>query len=134
VFDRLAVAHPDYALKSVADRLFTAIEAGDVAAVAAMWSDDVTVWHSGDKRPAEKARAMRVIDWFVSASADRHYEILDRQFFAGGFVQQHVLSGKARDGTPYSLRVGIIIRVGPDGLITRIDEYLDPADLAPLLK
>ena len=32
-----------------------------------------------------------------------------------------------------TLRVGIIIRAGADGLITRIDEYLDPADLAPLL-
>ena len=124
---------PATPLASVADRLFSAIEAGDVDAVAAIWSDDVTVWHAGDKRPSEKARAMRVIEWFVSATADRHYDVLDRRFFDGGFVQQHVLHGTARDGTPYSLRVGIIIGVGPDGLITRIDEYLDPADLAPLL-
>jgi ketosteroid isomerase-like protein len=133
VYDRLAVAHPGYAVTSVADRLFSAIEAGDVDAVAAMWSDDVTVWHAGDTRPSEKARAMRVIEWFVSATADRHYDVLDRRTFGGGFVQQHVLHGTARDGTPYSLRVGIIIVVGRDGLISRIDEYLDPADLAPLL-
>jgi ketosteroid isomerase-like protein len=133
VYDRLEVAHPGYPLASVADRLFSAIGAGDVDAVAAMWSDDVTVWHAGDKRPSEKARAIRVIEWFVSATADRHYDVLDRRFFDGGFVQQHVLHGTARDGTPYSLRVGIIIGVGPDGLITRVDEFLDPADLAPLL-
>lgn len=133
VYDRLAVAHPGYAVTSVADRLFSAIEAGDVAAVAAMWSDDVMVWHAGDKRPSEKARAMKVIEWFVSATADRHYDVLDRRIFDGGFVQQHVLHGTARDGTPYSVRVGIIICVGRDGLITRIDEYFDPADLAPLL-
>lgn len=133
VYDRLAVAHPGYAVTSVADRLFCAIEAGDVAAVAAMWSGDVTVWHAGDTRPSEKARAMKVIEWFVSATVDRHYDVLDRRIFDGGFVQQHVLHGTARDGTPYSLRVGIIICVGRDGLITRIDEYLDPSDLAPLL-
>jgi ketosteroid isomerase-like protein len=133
VYDRLAVAHPGYAVTSVAERLFSAIEAGDVDAVAAMWSDDVTVWHAGDERPSEKARAMRVIEWFVSATADRHYDVLDRRFFDAGFVQQHVLHGTARDGAPYSLRVGIIIVVGRDGLITRIDQYLDPADLAPLL-
>ncbi len=133
VYDRLEVAHPGYPLASVADRLFSAIEAGDVEAVAALWSDDVTVWHAGDKRPSEKARAVRVIEWFVSATVDRHYDVLDRRFFDGGFVQQHVLHGTARDGTPYSLRVGIIIGVGPDGLITRVDEYLDPADLKPLL-
>ena len=31
------------------------------------------------------------------------------------------------------LRVGIVIRVGRDSLITCTDEYFDPADLAPLL-
>ncbi len=133
VYDRLEVAHPGYALTSVADRLFSAIEAGDVDAVAAMWSDKVIVWHAGDKRPSEKERAMRVIEWFVSATADRHYDVLDRQNFDGGFVQQHILHGKTRSGTEYSLRVGIIILLAHDGLITRIDEYFDPADLAPLL-
>jgi hypothetical protein len=48
-------------------------------------------------------------------------------------VQQHLLHGLTRDGTAYSLRVGIIIAVGNDGLISRIDEYFDPSDLAPLL-
>src|SRR6516225_7508610 len=48
VYDRLAVAHPGYAVTSVADRLFSAIEEGDVAAVAAMWSDEVAVWYAGD--------------------------------------------------------------------------------------
>ncbi|WP_373365255.1 hypothetical protein [Mycobacterium avium] len=30
-----------------ADRLFAAIERGDVTAVAAMWSDDIAVWRGG---------------------------------------------------------------------------------------
>jgi len=30
------------------------------------------------------------------------------------------------------MRVAIIIRVGRDGLITRVDEYFDPAALDPL--
>ncbi|MFZ0833737.1 MAG: nuclear transport factor 2 family protein [Mycobacterium sp.] len=117
----------------MSDRLFTAIEAGDVAAVAAMWSEDVSVWHAGDNRPSGKERAIRVIEWFVGATADRRYDVLDRQFFPGGLVQQHVLHGTTRRGAPYSLRVGIVIRVGRDALITRIDEYFDPADLSPLL-
>ena len=134
VYDRLEVAHPGYALASVADRLFSAISAGDVAAIAAMWSDDVAVWRAGDERPSGKARAIRVIEWFVNATTDRHYGVLDRRFFPGGFVQQHLLHGTTRTGAPYSLRVGIIICVGRDALITRIDEYFDPADLTPLLE
>lgn len=132
VYDRLAVAHPDYAITSIADRLFAAIEAGDIETVAAMWSDDITVWHMGAARPRDKARALKVIDWFISVTADRTYDVLSRDVFANGFVQQHVLHGTARDGTPYDMRVGIIFKVGPDGLITAIDEYFDPAALESL--
>ena len=130
---RLAAAHPGYAVTAVADRLFAAMEAGDIDAVAAMWSDDVAVWHVGDGRIRDKTRGLKVVSWFVSATADRHYDVLARQLFDGGFVQQHVLHGTARGGTPYTMRVAMIITVGADGLINRIDEYFDPAALAPLL-
>lgn len=43
------------------------------------------------------------------------------------------LHGTARDGTPYSMLVAIIIRVGPDGLNTHVDEYFDRV-LDPLHK
>jgi ketosteroid isomerase-like protein len=133
VSHRLAVAHPGYAITSIADRMFAAMEAGDTDAVAAMWSPEITVWRVGTARRRDTTRARRVIDWFVSASADRHYDVLARELFEHGFVQQHLLHGHCRDGTPYSLRTAIIVVVGSDGLITRIDEYFDPADLAPLL-
>ena len=132
VYDRLAVAHPGYAITSIADRLFAAIENGDIDTVAAMWSDDIAVWHMGAARPRDKARALKVIDWFISVTAERHYDVLTRDVFANGFVQQHVLRGAARDGRPYEMRVGIFFKIGPDGLITAIDEYFDPAALAPL--
>ncbi|AKS35232.1 nuclear transport factor 2 family protein [Mycolicibacterium goodii] len=120
-------------LDDVANRLFGAIERGDRAAVAALWSDDIRVWHSGDPSDNERARALRVIDWFIEATAERRYEILERQFFDGGFVQQHVVHATGRAGARVDLRVCIVIKVRADGLITRIDEYFDPKDIAPLL-
>ncbi len=45
----------------------------------------------------------------------------------------HLLGGTAHDETPYAVLVGTIVCVGPDGLNTGIDEYLDPA-LDPLQK
>lgn len=120
-----------------ANRLFTAIEHGDVAAVGAMWSDDIAVWRVGSRRDDNKARAMRVIEWFIGATTQRRYEILDRQLFddgsAQGFVQQHVLHATGHAGQSISLRVCIVIRVGADGRIERIDEYFDPAGIAPLM-
>ena len=120
-----------------ANRLFTAIERSDVAAVDAMWSDGIAVWRVGSRRDDDKARAMRVIEWFIGATTQRRYEILDRQFFddgsAQGFVQQHVLHATGHAGQSISLRVCIVIRVGSHGLIARIDEYFDPAGIAPLM-
>jgi ketosteroid isomerase-like protein len=119
---------------NVADRLFGAIEAGDYEAVAGTWADDVLVWHSGDPKDNDRVRALKVIRWFMNVTTARSYEILDRQFFDGGFVQQHVVHAHGTNGESIALRVCIVIKVGVDDLITRIDEYFDPADIAPLLK
>ena len=118
----------------IADRMFAAIEDGDGATLAALWSDDVTVWRQGGGPVRDKPRALKVIAWFVDATTDRRYEVLDRQIFDGGFVQQHVVHAHGSGGAPLSIRACLVVRVNPDGLISRIDEYLDPADLAPLMR
>ena len=118
----------------VADRLFGAIERGDYETVEGMWADDVTVWHSGDSRDNDRVRALKVIRWFIDVTTTRGYEILDRQFFDGGFVQQHILRAGGADEVSIEMRVCIVIKVNADGLITRIDEYFDPTDMAPLMR
>jgi hypothetical protein len=121
----------------VADRLFAAIENSDMAAVERLWSDDIAVWRVGAHRDNDKARALRVIDWFITTTIERHYQILDRQLFDNGsirgFVQQHILHATGHADQSISLRVCIVIKVGTDDLIGRIDEYFDPAGIAPLL-
>ncbi len=129
------------AIVDVADRLFTAIENSDLAAVDRLLRDDIAVWRVGARRdPAkadDKARALRVIDWFITATTERRYQILDRQLFdsgsVSGFVQQHILHATGHSGQSIAMRVCIVIRVGAGGLIDRIDEYFDPAEIAPLL-
>jgi len=120
------------AIADVADRLFDAIENSDIALLQEMWNDDIVVWKVAD-RERDKERALRVISWFVNATTDRRYEILDRQLFDGGFVQQHILHANGRNGGSISMRVCIVIKLGANGLISRIDEYFDPAEMAPLL-
>ncbi|WP_310784674.1 nuclear transport factor 2 family protein [Mycobacterium sp. Z3061] len=124
-------------VNELADRLFSAIEKGDRETVASMWGDDVAVWRTDGRRDPttcdDKPRALRVIDWFLSTTATRGYEILDRQVFENGFVQQHVLHATGHGGQSIAMRVCIVIKVDKEGLINHIDEYFDPADLAPLL-
>jgi ketosteroid isomerase-like protein len=119
--------------RDVADRLFAAIERSDYAAVEGMWADDVLVWHSGDPKDNQRSRALRVIRWFMDITTTRSYEILDRQFFDGGFVQQHLLRAQRSDEVSIEMRVCIVIKVDACGLITRVDEYFDPSDMKPLL-
>jgi ketosteroid isomerase-like protein len=121
------------AIADVADRLFEAIEQSDVAMVEQLWNEDVIVWKVAD-RDRERERALRVIAWFVNTTADRRYEILDRQLFHGGFVQQHILHATGRNGGSIAMRVCVVIKLGANGLISRIDEYFDPAEIAPLLE
>ncbi|MFV8317228.1 nuclear transport factor 2 family protein [Mycobacterium sp. 23] len=124
-------------ITEVADRLFSAIEKGDRETVASMWGDDIAVWRTDGRRDPttcdDKPRALRVIDWFLSTTATRGYEILDRQVFENGFVQQHVLHATGHGGQSIAMRVCIVIKVDKEGLINHVDEYFDPADLAPLL-
>lgn len=118
-------------LDDLAEGMFGAIERGDVAALAALWSENVTVWRLGGGRERDKPRALKVIEWFVDTTADRRYEVLDRQVFDGGFVQQHIVHATTGTGAPLAFRACLVVRAA-DGLVTRIDEYLDPADLTPL--
>jgi len=122
------------ATADVADRLFEAIEQSDIAMVRQLWNEDVTVWKTGEHRDRDKERALRVIAWFVNTTTDRRYEIVDRQVFDGGFVQQHILHANGRYGGSIAMRVCIVVKLGANGLISRIDEYFDPAEMAPLLE
>ena len=72
-----------------------------------MWDDDVPVWQvRRARRINDKARALRVISWVIDATTQRRYEVLDRQLFDGGFVQQHVLHCH-RPRRPIDLAAGL---------------------------
>ena len=114
-------------------RLIAAIEAGDFAAVRSVYAPDVIVWAGFDSRERSVDSSLGVLEWLVGATTDRRYEIVRRIEIEGGVLQQHVLHGTAHSGATFSMPACLIIQVDGDrGLITRIDEYLDPAPVAVL--
>jgi ketosteroid isomerase-like protein len=125
--------HSQQVIVEVADQLFAAIERSDEATLTDLFDDDIAVWRVGARRDNDKERALKVLRWFIGVTTQRHYEILDRQLFPGGFVQQHILHATGHDGALIAMRVCIVIKVGVNALISRIDEYFDPADIAPLM-
>jgi ketosteroid isomerase-like protein len=125
--------HSQQVIAEVADQLFAAIERSDGTTLSQLFDDDIAVWRVGARRDNDKERALKVLRWFIDVTAQRSYEILDRQLFTDGFVQQHILHATGHDGALIAMRVCIVIKLGVNGLISRIDEYFDPADLAPLM-
>ncbi len=125
--------HSQHVIAEVADQLFAAIERSDETTLRQLFDDDIAVWRVGARRDNDKERALKVLRWFIDVSTHRRYEIVDRQLFPDGFVQQHILHATGRNGGSIALRVCIVIKLGSNGLISRIDEYFDPAELAPLV-
>jgi ketosteroid isomerase-like protein len=125
--------HSQHVIAEVADQLFAAIERSDETTLRQLFDDDIAVWRVGARRDNDKERALKVLRWFIDVSTHRRYEIVDRQLFPDGFVQQHILHATGRNGGSIALRVCIVIKLGINGLISRIDEYFDPAELAPLI-
>ena len=115
----------------LADRLFAAIEAGDVEAVAALYADDVEVWHNTSGHVQSKDENLALLSGLTSRAEAWHYDRVRRRCYLGGCSQQHVLSGKLRDRDPFEIAVCIVLEMA-SGKIRRIDEYLDSAALGPL--
>lgn len=118
-------------IDQLADRLFAAIMAGDVDTVRGIYADDVEVWHNFDMAIQTREQNLRVLGWMSKTARDLRYTEIDRVIVADGFVQQHVLKAIAPDGTELTIPAMLRIRCA-DGKITRLDEYLDPAQAAAL--
>jgi ketosteroid isomerase-like protein len=114
-----------------AERFLGAIESGDTATVRACYDPDAVIWHNNDGREQSVERNMRSLEWFIRHLPDRRYGVLRREALKDGFMQQHVLEATLPDGTAWSLDACVIVRM-KDGLIVRLDEYLDSAQAAAL--
>lgn len=118
---------------TVAERLFAAIEAGDIEAVRALYSPHVTVWHNHDGLTQSLDENLRVLGWMSKHLPGARYTEVRRSATDSGFVQQHVLVATNRNGREIAVPACIVADVA-DGRITRLDEYLDSAHVALLLE
>ena len=115
----------------LADRMFRAIEQGDLNALQDCYAPDIVVWANFDGKELDLAASLRLLGWLCAKLNDRRYDVTRRQVIDGGFLQEHVLRGTAPDGSTIAMPACIVATV-VDGHITRIHEYLDPAGVAAL--
>jgi len=109
---------------AVADRLFAAIEAGDIEAIHDLYAPDAVIWHNFDDAEQSREQNVRMLGWAIRNLSGMHYTDVRRSVTDEGFVQQHVLRAVNRAGVEIAVPACLVVTVS-GGLITRLDEYLD---------
>ncbi|WP_033075535.1 nuclear transport factor 2 family protein [Sphingopyxis sp. MWB1] len=122
------------AMRALAARLFDAIEAGDIDTMRACFAPDAEIWHNSDERIVTVEQTSVTLAGMVARIKDRRYADRQLAFFPGGFVQQHVLTGRrTHDDGAVRLPCAVICRVENDRIV-RLDEYFDSAHVAEFRK
>ena len=121
----------DREVLALADRFFAAIPVGDLETVRAIYAPDAVIWHNNDRAEQTVAQNLAVLEWLTKNVTGIRYDDVRRHVTPSGFVQQHVLRGRAANCKPFELPACILCTV-VDGRITRLDEYLDSAQVAVL--
>jgi ketosteroid isomerase-like protein len=119
---------PD-AMLDVARRLFTAVSAGDIDTVRALYAPDAEIWHNNDGATQSVDDNLRVLTWIAGNVKDFRYDDVRCQPTSTGFVEQHMTRGTGPGGSEFAIPACVVCTV-VDGRITRLDEYLDSAHVA----
>jgi len=116
----------------LARRFVGAIERGDIEGVKACYAPDARIWHNNDQLEQTVGENLRVLGWVIRNLRSRRYRIVRLEALGDGYLQQHVLEATLPDGSAFAMPACLIVRTR-EGRITRLDEYLDSAQTAPLL-
>ena len=121
-------------IRAMAQRFFDAIEAGDIETMRESFTPDAEIWHNTDELIVTRDETAQTLTGMVARIKDRKYADRRLTTFPGGFVQQHVLTGKrVHDDGEVRLPCAIVCKV-ENGKITRLDEYFDSAHVAEFHK
>ncbi|ENZ83519.1 MULTISPECIES: nuclear transport factor 2 family protein [Caulobacter] len=123
------MSKPDYV--DFAKRFVAAIQDGDGEAVRAFYAPDAKLWHNTDNIEQTVDQNLKVLAWFVKTLPDRFYRVLRVEALPDGFVQQHILEATLPNGEKWAMDACVVVKI-ENGLITRLDEYLDSAKSAQL--
>lgn len=85
------------------------------------------IWHNHDRNEVdalENMAAMAMLGQLVDGLHNEHLLLAPTD---DGFVLAYVTRGKVRsNGNPFEMHNCLIVHTTDDGLIARIDEYVDP--------
>jgi ketosteroid isomerase-like protein len=120
------------------DELVAAFDAAltgkDADAFVAALAPGAVVWHNHDRLEVDARENMAAIGMLSQLVDDLENEFPRVTPVEGGLLVQYVTTGKVRaSGKPFEMQNCLVVLTTPDGLISRIEEYVDPTVGAQLL-
>jgi ketosteroid isomerase-like protein len=110
-------------LDRIAERLFAAFVAHDLALVESMMTPDATMSQNGAGGSFASARPM--LEGISSVLGNHRYEDVRRVIGDHAVVEEHRVVSTTPTGHPVNIAACVVVRVNDAGLITSLDEYLD---------
>jgi ketosteroid isomerase-like protein len=110
-----------------AEQWSRASQEGDFEGMLALMAPGATMWRSGGEPPGLFIDAVAGLRATRERAGPWQYLCPRRVVDDHGFCEQHVVRFSRPDGRVRDITACVVAQVGEDGLITRLDEYLDPA-------
>jgi len=121
----------DQEIHAFAERFIQALNEGNADTVRTFYAPDAAIWHNYDNAVQNLDDNMKVLEWMVRKAPQRSYHVVRREIIPGGWFQHHVVEAKLASGREMKMFACCVITL-KDGLIHRIEEWLDPAQAAVL--
>jgi ketosteroid isomerase-like protein len=113
--------------EAIADAFDDALTGKGGDGFVAVLAPGAVIWHNHDRQVVDARDNMAAVNMLSQLVDDLANE---RVLFApvdDGFVLQYVTRGKVRaNGNPFEMHNCLIVHTDADGLVSRIDEYVDP--------
>lgn len=125
------MAKPD--LNQIADDLFEAFVAHDYDRVSTMLAPDATL-RQNDMPPSSFSESRKILEMLPGIMGDHTYEDVQRVVGDNAIVEEHRVRSTTPKGVELNMAACVVIKVDDEGLITKINEYLDPKPVMDLLQ
>ena len=110
---------------SVVSRMLEAIERGDMDTMRRCFAPEALIWHNHDGLEMDVESTVGRIGYLCAVSTSREYK--DRRMATVGSVVfiQHTLTAGLLSGRRLEMLAIMRIELDADGLVMRMEEYLD---------
>ena len=116
---------------AIAARFAASSRTNDGDAYRSLCAPGAVTWHNFDEIEVPTDKSVRTVAWLHKTVKDLTWTDVALSPTPTGFVSQTIMTGSTPKGELRILSC-VLVTLNDDGLITRVEEYLDPAQTAVL--